>query len=457
MNAHDFDALKLPPHSVEAEQSVLGALMLENTAYDRIIGMLNEQDFYRAYHKSIWRQIVHLIDENKPADVVTVAEALESLGLLDQAGGLAYLADLAQNTPSAANIRRYAEIVREKARFRALGSAAMALGDAIHHPDGRTPSEIAKEAVGALDAISDPVAGGNEPIPASLAMAELLRHAYENTGRGGLETGLADLDQLTGGLEPGQLFILAARPAVGKTAVALTVARHVSRCGSRVAFFSLEMSRQELAARLLAAEAGVPTRIARKGPDMDQPKAHQDQHWDALYGASHAPGMDGLLIDDRAAASVAYIRARARRLDRQARLSLIVIDYMQLMEPADSRATRTEQVGSLSRGLKALAKELRIPIIALAQLNRASEARADKKPMLSDLRDSGELEQDADMVLLLSRTASEGDVLECELAKHRQGATGRFWLGFDGLTMTFSKRYGPPTSAPVVKRRGFDE
>ena len=456
MNAYDLP--NLPPHSVEAEQSVLGALMLENAALDRITGMVAEQDFYRADHRAIWRAITRLIDENKPADVVTVAEALESLNQLDEIGGLAYLAALAQNTPSAANIRRYAEIVRERATLRALEGISQAMQAAIHDPDGRTPSEIAREAETALAAVTDPIGGGGEPVTASAAISEVLRAADDNTGRHGLETGLADLDQLTGGLEPGQLVIVAARPAIGKTAVALAAARHVARTGYHAAFFSLEMSRQELATRLLAAESGLPARIARKGPDKWQDKEQQDRQWGAMFKAASAPGMDGLLLDDRQAASVAYVRARARRLDRQARLSLIVIDYLQLMAPADTRASRTEQVGSLSRGLKAMAKELRVPIIALAQLNRASEARADKRPMLSDLRDSGEVEQDADMVLLLSKASAEGDVIECNLAKHRQGPTGTFWLDFTPETMTFSKRNSAPTPPkPAKQTRGFEE
>ncbi len=445
MNAYD---LRLPPHSVEAEQSVLGSLMLENTALDRIVGMVAEQDFYCADHRAIWRQTVALIDAGKPADVITVAEALDSRNQLEDIGGLAYLAALAQNTPSAANIRRYAEIVRERATLRTLEGVSQALQAAIYDPDGRTPAEIAREAETALSAVTDPISGNNDPITASAAMSEVLRIADDAANRRGLGTGIADLDILTCGLEPGQLVIVAARPAVGKTAVALAIARHVARSGHRAGFFSLEMSRQELAARLLAAEAQVPARCLRTGPEEDQ--------WPALTRAATASGLDNLILDDRPAASVAYVRARARRLDRQARLYLIVIDYLQLMAPADPKASRTEQVGSLSRGLKALAKELRVPIIALAQLNRASESRADKRPQLSDLRDSGEIEQDADAVLLL-HPAGEG-VLECNLAKHRQGPTGVFWLDFDAPTMRFRQRYGAPTPPKQAKQtRGFND
>lgn len=446
MNTAD---LRLPPHSVEAEQSVLGGLLLQNDALDRIISIVNERDFYRSDHKAIWRQIVALIDAAKPADVITVAEALESRHQLDDIGGLAFLAALAMNTPSAANIRHYAEIVREKSQLRALLAAGDALQAAIHDPDGRTPAQLAAEAESALSAFGAD-RGTAEPETATAVMAEVLRHADDAADRRGLETGIADLDALTGGLEPGQLVVVAARPAVGKTAVALAIARHVARSGHHAAFFSLEMGKHELAARLLAAEARVPARCLRAGPDESQ--------WPALTKAATAPGLDGLFLDDRPAASVAHVRARCRRLKRQGGLSLVVIDYLQLMTPADPRASRTEQVGSLSRGLKALAKELGVPVIALAQLNRASEARADKKPMLSDLRDSGEVEQDADMVLLLSRASTEGDILECCFAKNRQGPTGVFWLDFHAPTMTFRQRYGaPPEPAKPKHTQGFAE
>ncbi|MDO9225195.1 MAG: replicative DNA helicase [Pseudomonadota bacterium] len=449
MNAPDFMPL-LPPHSVEAEQSVLGGLLLENRAWERAADLINERDFYRADHRHIWRTIAAMIEAGQPADVITVAEALESHNRLDEVGGLAYLAALAQNTPSAANIRRYAEIVRERATMRALLAAADGIRAAVANADGRTPAEIAREAESTLATVAADQ-GAGEPVTAAAAMMEVLRHADDAAGSAGLLTGLDDLDSLTGGLEPGQLVVVAARPAVGKTALALAVARHVAQHGGRVAFFSLEMSRRELAGRLLAAAARVNGRNLKTGLSADE--------WGRLTAASTAPGFDSLILDDTPAASVAYIRARARRLNRTGRLSLIAVDYLQLMKPADTRATRTEQVGSLSRGLKALAKELAVPIIALAQLNRASEVRGDKRPMLSDLRDSGEVEQDADAVLLLSRAATDGDSIECQLAKHRQGPTGTFYLDFEPETMAFRKRHAPPASpkSTATSHRGFTE
>ncbi len=455
MTSFDQTAFSVPttPHSVEAEQSLLGALLIDPAALDRVRDTIAEHDLYRADHRTIWRQIVSMSDASLPIDVVTVAERLESLGTLDQCGGLVYLATMAQNVPSAANARRYAELVAKHGHLRALQAAAQEILDAVAAPGIRTAAEIASDAERILSGFAAD-RGAGEPVTAADAMAQVLRDADDGAGRAGLMTGIDDLDFLTGGLEPGQLVIPAARPAVGKTAVALAIARHVARNEGRVAFFSLEMTRRELAARLLAAESGIPARVLRSGPNPGE--------WAALADAATKRGNSSLILDDRAAASVAYIRARCRRLKREGGLSLVVIDYLQLMAPENPRANRNEQVGSLSRGLKALAKELQVPVIALAQLNRTSENRADKRPMLSDLRDSGEVEQDADAVLLLSRATEAGDVIECDLAKHRQGPTGSFFLDFDGARMRFSKRYGAPTPAapqrPANSRpRGFQE
>jgi replicative DNA helicase len=347
---------------------------------------------------------------------------------------------LARNTQ---NILNYARIVANRAALRELATTAETILAATSNPDGRTPSEIVAEAENALNGLAAD-RHSSEATTAAAEICALLRQA-DDGARHGLELGIADLDGLTGGLEPGQLFDIAARPAVGKTAFALAIADRVASNGGRVAFFSLEMSRSEIAARLLSAAARVNGRSLRTGPNPSE--------WQRLADAATAPGLENLIIDDKPAASVAYIRARCRRLKRQGGLALVVVDYLQLMTPADTRANRSEQVGSLSRGLKSLAKELHVPIIALAQLNRQSEARADRRPQLSDLRDSGEIEQDADLVLLLHK-AGEG-VIECSLAKHRNGPTGVFWLDFAPETMTFSRRYGGPPKTEKPARGGF--
>lgn len=444
-------ARDLAPHSLEAEQSVLGGLMLENHALDRIADQINEQDFYDVGHRAIWRAISSLIEQGKPADVITVAEALDSRHQLEGIGGLAYLDTLARNTPSAGNIRHYAEIVRDRAALRAIGRAAAAMQATIGSPRGRTPSEIASEALAALEEVASPIQRNeSEPITAAAAIGEVLLAAEDASTRRGLDTGINGWDALTLGLEPGQLCVIAARPAVGKTALGLSIARHAARTGGPAVFFSLEMSRRELATRLLAAEARVPASCLRTGPNESQ--------WSELARAATAPGLYGLILDDRPAASVAYVRARCRRLKRQGGLALVVVDYLQLMTPADQRASRTEQVGSLSRGLKTLAKELGVPVVAMAQLNRLSESRADRRPQLSDLRDSGEIEQDADQVLLMYHASEDGDILACDLAKHRQGPTGTFWLRFDRETMRFERHHGaPPKPANLPHRGGFCE
>jgi replicative DNA helicase len=452
VNPYDLNDVVLPPHSVEAEQALIGIMLREPNAFDRVRDSLAESDLYRSDHRAIWRQIATLSDAGQSVDLFIVAERLERLGTLDECGGLAYMTTLAQNAPAAANIRRHAEIVAERAALRALQAAARQILDDVDAPGTRTAAEIAADAERALSGFVAADRGTEEPVTAADAMAAVLRDADNGAAQPGLQTGIDDLDHLTGGLEPGQLIIPAARPAVGKTAVALAIARHVAGNGGRVVFFSLEMTRRELAARLLSAESGIPARVLRTGPNPGE--------WAALADAATKRGHTGLILDDRAAASLAYIRARCRRLNRQGKLALIVVDYLQLMTPENPRATRNEQVGSLSRGLKALAKELHVPIIALAQLNRTSESRADKRPMLSDLRDSGEVEQDADAVLLLHRATEAGDILECNLAKHRQGPTGTFYLDFDGARMRLSRRYGPPEGATTKSTRparGFSE
>lgn len=441
------DMLRLPPHSIEAEQSVLGGLMLQNDALDRIADLIRAEDFYRADHRAIFAEITRQIGAGKAADCMTVAEALDRAGRLAEFGGWPYLHGLTYNTPSAANIRRYAEAVRDRARLRALATVAADISEAAYNPDGRSAAEIAASAETALAGFAEDRDQG-EPETAAQAVIEVMRRLDDGAGHVGLMTGIQYLDSLTGGLEPGQLIVIGARPKVGKTAVALGIARHVAGIEHRVAFFSLEMSRRELAARLLSAEAGVDGRALKVGPT--------EADWSALTQAATAPWLDRLILDDSAAVSLGYTRARARRLQRAVGLGLIVIDYIQLMTPADPRTNRNEQISGLSRGLKQLAKELHVPVIVLSQLNRASEARADRRPQLSDLRDSGAIEQDADAVLLLNKP-SDG-VLECDLAAHRSGPTGTFWLDFDAARMTFTHRYGPPPEPVKPKQtRGFSE
>lgn len=451
MNAPD---IRLPPHSIEAEQSMIGGLLIGGpAAWDRVADLATDADLYRDDHRRIFRHIRMLAEAGKPLDVVTVFEAIERSNEVEQTGGLSYLGEIANATPSAANIRRYAEIVRERATLRALCEAADAIKDACLCGGTASPEKIAQRAEIALANALDRDA--DDPVSANVAMSEVLATADDRQQAGqpaGIGTGIADLDAIAGGLLAGQLFVIAARPSVGKTAVAIAIADHVAHAGGRVAFFSLEMSRHQIAGRLLAARSGVPVHALRTGPNDDQ--------WGRLADAGVGTAGDNFIIDDKAAATLAHVRARCRRLHRQGGLSLVVIDYLQLMTPADSRASRTEQVGSLSRGLKAMAKELGLPVIALAQLNRAVESRVDRRPQLSDLRDSGEIEQDADLIALLSRAAEaepeRNAIIELALRKHRDGPCGEMLLAFDAERMAFRSYSGlHPALSPRPARRGF--
>lgn len=448
-----------PPHSEGAEQSVIGALLLDNRAHDRIADLLTEADFYRDDHRRIFRHACRLIEAGKPADVLTVAESLERTKEADQAGGLAYLAEMATATPSAANVRRYAEIVRDRAMLRRLQAICNDMLAAVATPGGQTPSELVARAEAELSRVTEGPHMGDGPITALQAMAHALENADARAGRPGILTGIRGFDDLTNGLEPGQLVILAARPGAGKSALALQVARNIARAGRHAAFFSLEMTAKELALRMIAADTGVSMQRIRAG------RLNPDE-WDAVCRPLSDDTAARIHIEERPAVSLAMVRAIGRRLHRSAPLSLIVVDYLQLMTPAPNVGdTRAAQVGSLSRGLKSLAKEIGVPILCLSQLNRATETRTDKRPLLSDLRDSGEIEQDADIVAMLHREELYRDnpgewrgFAELLVRKHRQGPTGEVPLLFDPHRASFESYQGatPRESAPMMRRRGFD-
>lgn len=459
MNPHDLPYL--PPHSIEAEQSLIGGVLIDNQAMDRVADLVGEADFYRDDHRRIYRHIAKLIDQGRPADVVTVFESLEKSGEAEQAGGLAYLADIADNTPSAANIRRYAEIVAERAMLRGLQHIAAELQTACTRPDGRAPAEIAATVEADMLRLLDRTDG--DPVPLHRAMHEVLADVNarrERSGQlAGLQTGFRSLDDMTGGLEPGQLVIVAARPSAGKTILGCNIAAAAAMAGTPTIVFTLEMTQREIAARILAARSGVSVQAMRAGTS-----ARDD--WDAMGDSIAAAGNWPMFIDDRPAITVPYVRAKARRIQRTAGLGLIVIDYLQLMRgTGDNRA---QEVGSVSRGLKALAKELRLPVIALAQINRASESRPDRRPTLADLRDSGEIEQDADIVAMLHRESMHRDapewagLAELLIRKNRNGPTGECLLEIDGPRMRFCdtdrpspRSYSSASNDQQPRRRGF--
>ncbi|WP_292960416.1 replicative DNA helicase [Novosphingobium sp. UBA1939] len=459
MNAPDLR--NLPPHSIEAEQALIGAILTNGgRVIDRIEGAVSASDFYRDDHRRIFSAAKALHDAGKAVDVVTVIDALTARGEAEKAGGLAYLGELGNGSFSASSARRYAEIVRERATRRGLLQIAADLQDACTTPSGRAPAEIAAEAEAGMLALLDH--SDTDPVRLQDALCDVLADVEDRRERGGelagLATGFQRFDELTGGLEPGNLVIVAARPSVGKTVAGCNIAAHVAASGVPVLFFTMEMSRREIAQRILAARSGVTVQAMRAGTG-------ERDHWDAMTAAAAATAAWKLFVDDTPAVTVAYVRAKARRIQRAHGLGLIVVDYLQLM--CGTGDTRAQEVGSLSRGLKALAKELKVPVIALAQVNRASEGRTgDKRPVLADLRDSGEIEQDADVVVMLhreslTRTAPEWEGLaQLLIRKNRNGPTGECLLALDGPLMRFTDHDGPyPAPAAVPKtavRKGFD-
>ncbi len=533
MNAPE---LCLPPHSIEAEQSLLGGLLLDNAAWDRIADQVSEADFYRDDHRRIFRHIARLIEAARPADVVTVYESLEKAAEAEQAGGMAYLGEIANNTPSAANIKRYAEIVRERAILRRLIGVANELLAGCFNPGVRTWQELVGAAEAAILAAMDRHAG--EPASLAEAFAEAMTYIDTRGEAGGLATGFRDFDGITGGLEPGQFVIVAARPSVGKTVFGCNVADHVARTGGAVLFLTLEMTRPEIGQRILerrvmrgkaaagdrrpegrigiaidtrgivrrdgerpladgqiaigegevviavaaahrdridadialrigrgrdgeigqrilAARSGVPVHAMRSGT-----KDRED--WRRMAGELPAADRQRLWIDDTPAVTVSHVRAKARRLKRKAGgLDLIVIDYLQLMRGTGDN--RTQEIGSISRALKTLAKELHVPIIALAQLNRSVEGRMDKRPLMSDLRDSGELEQDADIVAMLHREEIYSDqpewqgLAEILIRKNRNGPTGDLNLNYNPEQMRFTDYNGQNVRRQIAEQNSKRE
>ena len=431
--------LRVPPHSTEAEQSVLGGLLLDNLAWDRAADLLNASDFYRHEHRLIYQAISSLIAGSKPADVITVFEALQSLGNAEDSGGLAYLNALAQSVPSAANVRRYAEIVRERAVLRKLIAASDDIATKAFNPQGKPVSQILDEAETKIFQIGEEGSRNKQGFQDMHRLVQSLLERVDELEKNGAEevtgirTGFYDLDRYTAGLQKGDLIVLAARPSMGKTAFALNIAEHVAvEEGLPVAVFSMEMGAAQLALRLVGSLARVDQQHLRTGK-------LRDDEWERLPVAASKLSQAPIFIDETAALNPAELRARARRLARQygGTLGLIVIDYLQLMSgTSDNDENRATVLGEISRGMKALAKELQCPVIALSQLNRGVESRNDKRPMMSDLRESGAIEQDADIITFIYRDdyynkdSKEPGVAEIIIAKQRNGPVGTVKLTF---------------------------
>ncbi len=436
-------ALKLPPHSVEAEQSVLGGLMLDNEAWETVVGLITEEDFYRADHRLIFTALEALAEASQPRDVVTVSEWLKSKGKLEEAGGLAYLGQLAKDTPSAANIKAYTNIVREKAVMRALIRVGTEISNLGFETEGRGSGELVETAEQKVFEIADrrrKSASFFEPISRLLtgAMEHIQKLFESETGITGLATGLVDFDKLTCGMQNGDLVIIAGRPSMGKTSFAMNLVEHICvKDKVPTAIFSMEMSGEQVALRLISSLGRVDQQRLRSG------QLH-DQDWPRVTSTVALLAEAPLYVDDTGALSPAEVRARARRLDRTAQqkngrgLGLIVVDYLQLMQVPGTAENRTTEVSEISRSLKALAKELKVPVIALSQLSRSVEQRPDKRPVMSDLRESGSIEQDADVVVFLYRDeyykkeSEKKGIAEVIVAKQRNGPVDTVETAFLG-------------------------
>jgi replicative DNA helicase len=435
-----IDALKLPPHSMEAEQSVLGGLLLDNDAADRVGDVASAEDFYSDAHRVIYRHVMQLIANGKPADVVTLAESLSSAQKLDYVGGLAYLGALVQNVPTAANIRHYAQIVRDRSILRQLAATAGEIADTAYNPLGRSAKMVLDEAEAKVLHIAEQGARGAQnfhEIGKLLATVvdriETLYNRDNPSDVTGVPTGFVDLDRMTSGFQPGDLIIVAGRPSMGKTSLALNIGENVALdTGMPVAVFSMEMGAAQLALRMIGSVGRLDQHKLRTGRLVAE-------DWDKLSAALGRLNEAPILIDETPALNAIEVRSRARRLMRQyGKLGLVIVDYLQLMQASTQGENRATELSEISRAMKSLAKELQVPVVALSQLNRSLEQRPDKRPVMSDLRESGALEQDADVILFIYRDevykpdSPDKGTAEILISKQRNGPTGKVTLTFRG-------------------------
>lgn len=433
----DMADLKVPPHSLEAEQSVLGGLMIANDAWDNVADQVSEPDFYRAAHRHIFSQMARLVEAGEPIDVITLSESLNRAGELEQVGGVSYLAELAKNTPSAANIRAYAKVVRERSTLRALISAASEIVDSGYNPEGRNSEELLDEAERRIMQITEerPKVGGPEAVNPLLKGAvdridELFNSEEAITG---VSTGFAQLDEKTSGLQPSDLIIIAARPSMGKTAFAVNLVEHAALNGDKpVLVFSMEMPSSAIIMRMISAIGRIHLGKVLTGK-------LEEEDWPKLTTAVSKLKDRPLFIDDTPALTPTEVRSRARRIAREhGDLGMIMIDYLQLMQVAGVSEGRTAEISEISRSLKAIAKEFNCPVVALSQLNRSLEQRPNKRPINSDLRESGAIEQDADVIMFIYRDeyynedSQDKGIAEIIIGKQRNGPTGTTKLAFIG-------------------------
>ena len=436
------ESVKLPPHSLEAEQSVLGGLMIDNEAWDKVADQVSEEDFYRRDHRHIFTAIRHLAQESVPFDVITLSEWLDKQGELENVGGFSYLGSLANNTPSAANIKSYAAIVRERSVLRQLIQVANEVADSAFHPEGRKVHELLDEAEKRVFEIADQ---GSRNRKGFVGMKELLVSAVDRIDHlfqqdspiTGVATGFDDFDEMTSGMQDADLVIIAGRPSMGKTTFAMNIAENAAiKHQIPVAVFSMEMPGESLAMRMLSSLGRIDQHKMRTGK-LD------DDDWPRLTSAVGILSEAPIYIDDTPGLTPTELRARARRLVREHGLGMIVIDYLQLMQVAGGSENRATEISEISRSLKGLAKELGVPVIALSQLNRSLEQRPNKRPVMSDLRESGAIEQDADVITFIYRDevynedSPDKGTAEIIIGKQRNGPIGTTRLTFLGKYTRF--------------------
>ena len=438
----DVAKLKLQPQSIEAERSVLGALLISSDSWDSMAEVVAAGDFYRPEHRAIFRQIALLVDRGEPVDVITVADRLLATGELDAAGGHTYIAELAEQTPTASNVRAYAKAVRERSVLRQLITAAQDIASAGFNPEGRSAEELVDEAERLIMQISE----GGQKAGGPQAMGSLLTGALErieelyNTGGDitGLTTGFIDLDRMTSGLQSSDLVIVAGRPSMGKTSFAMNLVENAAMVSERpIMVFSMEMPAEQLVIRMLSSLGRIDQSRVRTG------KLEQDD-WPKLSNATAKLKDTHIFIDDTPALTPTELRSRVRKLIReQGDLGMIMVDYLQLMRVAGTNEGRTAEISEISRSLKAIAKEFRCPVVALSQLNRSLEQRPNKRPVNSDLRESGAIEQDADVIMFIYRDevynedSPDKGVAEIIIGKQRNGPIGSCRLSFQGKFTRF--------------------
>lgn len=445
-----IESLRVPPHSIEAEQSVLGGLLLDNAAWDKIADMVSADDFYRFDHRLIFQHIVKLINASRPADVITVFDSLTSAAKAEDAGGITYLNALAQNTPSAANIRRYAEIVRDRGVLRKLITVSDEITSAAFNPQGKEVKQMLDEAESKIFSIAEEGARGSQGFqeiqPLLTQVVERIDELYNRDNQNditGVPTGFVDLDRMTSGLQPGDLIIVAGRPSMGKTAFSVNIGETVAvESGLPVAIFSMEMGGTQLAMRMLGSVGRLDQHRLRTG-------RLNDDDWPRLTHAIQKMNDAQVYIDETPALNSIELRARSRRLARTCgKLGLIIVDYLQLMSANSPGENRATEISEISRNLKGLAKELNCPVIALSQLNRSLEQRPNKRPVMSDLRESGAIEQDADLILFIYRDevynpdSPDKGMAEIIIGKQRNGPIGSVRMTFLGQYTKFENYTG---------------